>query len=198
MFGIEDHLAYLLLCEDELRLIYRRQVEWAVRFIHNCLDLGVDMIHISDDWGGQQSLLFSPKLWWKMIFPYQQVLCNTAKSRGAFVSLHSDGNNTQVLDGIVKLGFDVMHPYQESAGMSLARFKREYRQHFTVLGGLDVQSTLGFGKLDRLRAEITRVIEQFADGGLMLCTTHYVQDHCSIEELTFAYELIYQLVRRDS
>jgi len=195
VFGIEEHLANLLLYEEELRLIYQRQVDWTIHFINNCLDLGVDMIHISDDWGGQHGLLFSPELWWRLIYPYQQMLCATVKARGAFVSLHSDGNNSQVLDGIVKLGFDVMHPYQESAGMSLERFKRDYRQHFTVMGGLDIQSTLGFGKLDFLREEITRVITQFADGGLILCTSHFVQDHCSVEELTFAYELIYGLVR---
>lgn len=195
VFGIENHLAFLLLYEDELRQVYQRQVDWTLSFINNCLDLGVDMIHISDDWGGQQGLMFSPDVWWRMIFPYQQQLCDAVKRRGAFLSLHSDGNINSVLDGIVRLGFDVVHPYQESAGMDLSVFQREYQQHFTVMGGLDIQSTLGFGDLDRLRDEITRVIDMFADGGLLFCTTHFVQDHCTIDELTFAYDLIYERVR---
>jgi acetylornithine deacetylase/succinyl-diaminopimelate desuccinylase-like protein len=29
----------------------------------------------------------------------------------------------------------------------------------------------------------------------MLCTSHAVQEHCSIEELTFAYDTIYRLIR---
>ena len=64
------------------------------------------------------------------------------------------------------------------------------------MGGLDVQTTIGFGHLDRLQREIERVISMFADGGLLFCTTHFVQDHCTIEELTFAYDLVYDLVRR--
>jgi len=196
VFGIENHLAYLLLYEEELREVYERHVQWTLAFINNCLDLGVDMIHISDDWGGQHGLLFSPEVWWRLIFPYQQRLCEAVKQRGAFVSLHSDGNVATVLDGIVRLGFDVVHPYQESAGMDLAVYKREYRQHFTVMGGLDVQTTLGFGQLDRLRDEIIHVIDMFADGGLLFCTTHFVQDHCTIEELTFAYDLVYEQVRK--
>ena len=35
----------------------------------------------------------------------------------------------------------------------------------------------------------------FADGGLLYCTSHFVQDHCSIEELTFAFDTAYELCR---
>ncbi len=50
-------------------------------------------------------------------------------------------------------------------------------------GWLDVQTTIGFGQIDFLKAEIERVIDMFADGGLIFCTTHFVQDQCSLEEL---------------
>ena len=39
------------------------------------------------------------------------------------------------------------------------------------------------------------MIGMFPDGGLLFCTTHFVQDHCTIEELTFAYDVVYELVR---
>ena len=58
-----------------------------------------------------------------------------------------------------------------------------------------MQTTIGFGDLDRLTSEIKRILQVFKDRGLLLCTSHFVQDHCSIEELTFAYDLIYDLVR---
>ncbi len=195
-FGIENHLAYLLMYPDELAVVYRRQAEWNRQFAMNCLDLGVDMIHISDDWGAQETLMFSPEIWWKLIYPYQKITADAVKARGAFLSLHSDGNINAVVDGIIKLGFDVVHPWQESAGMSLTEFKQKYRQHFTVLGGLDVQTTLGFGKRDELAAEIRRVLEMFADGGLIFCTTHFVQAHCTVDELVFAYDLVFDLARR--
>lgn len=52
-FGIENHLLYLALYEDELQEVYRRQAEWNRRFAMNCLDLGVDMAHVSDDSGAR-------------------------------------------------------------------------------------------------------------------------------------------------
>lgn len=195
VFGIENHLMNLALFEPELHEIYHRQAEWNRTFANNCIDLGVDMVHVSDDWGAQNGLMFSPATWWRMIYPYHKITCDAVKQRQTYISLHSDGNISQVLDGVLDLGFNVVHPYQESAGMDLAAFKKHYSQKFSVMGGLDVQTTIGFGDYARLETEIRRVLEMFCDGGLLFCTTHFVQDHCTIDELTFAYDLVYRLVR---
>ena len=195
VFGIEDHLAYLLEYEDELQQIYARQAQWNHDFAMNCLDLGIDMIHVSDDWGAQDGPLFSPALWWRMIYPHHQTTAAAVRGRGAFLSLHCDGNILPLLDGVIALGYNVVHPWQESAGMSLDLFQAKYIDNFTVMGGLDIQTTLGFGNYERLAADIDRVVRQFAGAGLLFCTSHFVQEHCSIEELTFAYDRVYALVR---
>ncbi len=195
IFGIERHLMYLLMYPEELHEVYRRQAEWNRGFAMNCLDLGIDMVHVSDDWGAQHGLMFSRDVWWSMIYPYHRVTAEAVKKRGAFLSLHSDGNVNAVIDGIMELGYDVVHPWQESAGMNLWEQKAKYGDRFVVMGGLDIQTTLGFGRLDVLEADIERVLRLFRDGGLLYCTTHFVQDHCTIEELTFAFDTIYRLVR---
>lgn len=195
VFGIENHLTWLGLYPEELAEVYARQAEWNRRFAMNCLDLGVDMVHVSDDWGSQNGLLFSPRTWRQLIYPAHLVTCQAVKSRNAYLSLHSDGNIGAVIEGIVELGYDVVHPWQESAGMSLAEHHERWRSRFTVMGGLDVQTTIGFGKLDYLRAEIERVLRLGAEGGLIFCTSHFVQEHCSIQELVFAFDTVYELSR---
>ena len=157
-------------------------------FVINCIDLGVDMIHISDDWGAQNSLMFSPQIWWEMLYPYHKHVVDAVKSRGCYVSLHSDGNIMSVLDGVEKLGFDVVHPFQESAGMDYSADLSSFRLKLTIMGGMDEQATKGFGNFDALASEIRRVLGLCKEGGLLYCTTHYVQSHCSIEVLTFAYD----------
>jgi len=196
VFGIENHLAYLLMYEDDLHKVYERQAQWNKAFANNCIDLGVDMVHVSDDWGSQKGLMFSPKVWWNLIYPYHKVTCDEVNRRGTFLSLHCDGNFSPVIDGVIKLGYDVVHPYQESAGMNLYEYKEKYKGHFAIMGGLDVQSTIGFGRLDFLKKEIERVLNLFKDGNLLYCTTHFIQNHCTIEELKFAYDTIYEFVRR--
>jgi uroporphyrinogen decarboxylase len=194
-FGIENHLMYVALYEKELHEVYRRQAEWNRAFAMNCLDLGADMVHVSDDWGAQVGLLFNPRVWWELMFPYHKVTCDAVKQRGAFVSVHSDGNVMSVLDGLVELGYDVVHPYQESAGMDYGVYLERYRDAFVLMGGLDVQTTIGFGKLDFLKSEIERVMRLFADGGLLYCTTHYIQAHCSMEELRVAFDHVHDMAR---
>ena len=194
-FGIENHLMYMLLFKRELHELYKRQAEWNKTFAMNCLDLGIDMIHVSDDWGSQDRLLFSPECWRQMIFPYHKTTCEAVKKRDAYLSLHSDGNISSVLDGIVELNFDVLHPYQESAGMSFKHYKQNYADNFIIMGGLDIQTTIGFGNLDFLESEIKRVLNIFKNGGMLYCTSHFIQDHCSIDELIFAYDLIYDYIR---
>lgn len=195
VFGIENHLVHLMMHPEELALAYGRQAAWNKRFAMNCLDLGVDMVHVSDDWGAQHNLMFSADTWRRLIYPHHKTTADAVKKRGAFLSLHSDGNINAVVDGVVSLGYDVVHPWQESAGMRLDVFRDRYRSKFSVMGGLDVQDTLGFGDYDALAASIRRVLGMFRDGGLIYCTTHFVQAHCTMDELTFAFDLIYKTCR---
>jgi uroporphyrinogen decarboxylase len=195
VFGIENHLLYLMLHPDELMEIYRRQAEWNRRFAMNCIDLGVDMVHVSDDWGAQHGLLFSTQTWRDMIYPHHKTTVDAVKARNTFVSLHSDGNVNPVVDGIIELGYDVVHPWQESAGMRLEEYKARWMGKFAVMGGLDIQTTLGFGDYAALEASLRRVVAMFRGGGLLFCTTHFVQDHCTVDELVFAFDLVTRLAR---
>ena len=193
VFGIENHLCYLALYPNELREVYRRQAEWNKQFALNICELGMDMIHVSDDWGSQKSLLFSPKQWWELVYPYHLITTQAVKKAGKFVSLHSDGNISEVLDGIVSLGYDLIHPYQESAGMSYGAYLAKYSDKFAILGGICIQTTLGFGNYGRLESELRRVFSLLKGKRWCCCTSHLVQPHCSLEELEFALDLAHEL-----
>lgn len=195
VFGIENQLCYLAMYKDEIAELYRRQAEWNRRFADNCLDLGVDMIHVSDDWGAQNGLMFNPALWREIIYPNMKTVVDAVKRRGGLVSLHSDGCVSSVIDGIADLGFDVFHPWQESAGMSYDLYLQNYAHRFAILGGVCIQSTLGFGNYTRLESELRRIFGLLRGKRWICCTTHYVQNHCTTEELTFAFDLIYKLAR---
>lgn len=195
VFGIENHLLYLLLYTEELEELYRRQAEWNIRVADHCIDLGVDMVHISDDWGAQKDILFSPELWWRLVYPNMKKVIDHCHSRGMLVSLHSDGCVAKVADGIAQLGFDVVHPWQENAGMSYDLYLEKYADKFAILGGICVQSTIGVLPRAELEQEIRRVFRTLKGKRWICCTSHFIQEHCSLEDLEFAYDLIYKLAR---
>jgi len=196
-FGIEDHLCWLALYPDDMKELYSRQAEWNIQFALNMAELGMDMIHISDDWGSQNSLLFSLNMWRNMIYPYHKHIVSIIKEKthGLPVSLHSDGNINIVTDYLKDIGYDVVHPWQESANMSYDTYLTKYCNKFAILGGLCIQTTLGFGNYEHLESEIRRVFRLLKEKRWIFCTTHFVQDHCSIDELIFAYDLAVKLAR---
>lgn len=198
VFGIENQLLWMAMYPEELAELYARQAHWNIRFAAHCIDLGADMIHISDDWGAQKDLMFNPKLWWEIIYPNMKRVVDYVHSRGCFVSLHSDGCIRRVTDGIAQLGLDLVHPWQESAGMDYDLYLEKYQDKFAILGGVCVQTALGMIPQDKLEKEIRRVFGILKGKRWVCCTTHFVQKHCSMDDLIFANDLIYKLAREDS
>jgi len=188
VFGIENHLCWLMMYPDEIKALYERQLAWTKRFASNMMDLGVDMIHVSDDWGSQRSLLVNPEVWRELIGPCHAELAHYVKERGFLVSLHSDGCIQSVLPDIRVIGYDLIHPWQESSNMPYDLYLNEYQNTVAIMGGLCVQTTLGFGDYDRVSRELERVFGLLKGKRWVFCTTHYVQAHCSVEELVFAFD----------
>lgn len=195
VFGIENHLMWLAIYPDELNELYRRQAEWTVKFADHCIDMGIDMIHISDDWGAQKDLMFSPELWKRIVYPHLKKVVDHVHARGCLCSLHSDGCVMKVADDLAEIGIDCIHPWQERAGMSYDTYLEKYADRFAILGGVCVQYAIGLMPRDELEAEIRRVFGLLKGKRWILCTTHFVQNHCTIEDLEFAYDLIYKLAR---
>ncbi len=195
VFGIENQLMYLILYRDELAELYSRQADWLIGFVDCCLELGVDCVHISDDWGSQRELMFSPELWRELIKPNLKRVVDYVHSKGGLVSLHSDGCIKAITDDLAELGLDMLHPWQESAGMSYDTYLEKYADKFAILGGVCVQTVLGLVTKEKLESEIRRVFDILKGKRWICCTTHFVQNHCSMDELKFAFDLIYRLAR---
>lgn len=189
--GLEQNLTEMALRPQLCRQLYERIASWSARYAENCLDLGVDVIHISDDWGMNNAMLFSPKAWWELVYPAEKIICDAVRKRNGWLSLHSDGYITPVLDGVVELGIRVFHPCQESAGINPTKVKRTYFGRLALYGGLDVRTVLRrILSREQLANEVWRVMTQLkSGGGFIFCTSHMVQPGTPINEVEFAYEV---------
>ncbi len=195
LMGIENHLLNMALYPDEMEELYSKLTQWRNDFARHCIELGVDMVHISDDWGAQTDMLISPNMWWNMIQPGLKETVDIVHENGSFASLHSDGCIKRVLDGVVDIGFDLIHPYQENANMPYDIYLNNYADKFAIMGGINVQNALGIMERDDLEKDIRRIFGLLRGKRWVVCTSHFVQKHCKVEDLKFAYDLIYQLAR---
>ena len=155
------------------------------------------MITLSDDWGSNQNMLFSPRMWRKMIRPYAQRVVTHARKQGVPVNLHSDGYIMQILDDLVELGFSMMHPVQESAGMEPKQIKANYGDKLVVYGSLDIIDGLLAYDGDELDRYITDRFEIYAPGGGFIFNTgHFVQPDIPPRRLIQAYTLANELAEK--
>jgi len=186
--GMAQQLVEMALSPDKMRAWYAKLADWYAAQSLKAIECGVDVVHMSDDWGQNNKMIISPKMWWELIFPADKVIVNAIKSKGVPASLHSCGYFMDVLDGCVEMGLDVLNPFQTSAGMDPWAAKERFGDRITIYGGLDVRETLPRASLPELEAEVKRLMDGLKPGGgFILCTAHSVQDDISLEHLESAY-----------
>ncbi len=188
--GMENLLLEMVMDPEKVKRLCEKIARWSCSYVDNVLDLGIDVPHISDDWGQNNTLLFSPKMWWEFIYPYDAMIVERAKRRCEVVSLHSDGYIYDVLDGVVKMGIGVVHPIQVSAGMDPLKVKREYGDRLTLYGTLDITHTLPSGTMKEIEDEvIDRMKTLKPGGGFIFCSTHTIQPDTPLEKVEYAYDV---------
>lgn len=195
--GIENCWANLGLEPELMTAWFDRYADWLCALVDSCLEAGVDIITLSDDWGSNQNMLFSPRMWRKMIKPYAARVVEHAQSRGAPVNLHSDGYILNIMDDVIEMGYSSMHPVQESAGMEPVKIKEEYGDKIVIYGSLDVVDGLYSHEGEALEQYITDRFEIYGPGGGFIFNTgHFVQPDIPVQRLLRAYTLVNKLAQR--
>lgn len=186
--GIENCWTYLGLEPELMKAWFDRYADWLCGLADSLIDAGVDVFTLSDDWGSNKNMLFSPRMWREMIKPYAMRVVQHARARGVPVNLHSDGYIMNILDDLVEMGYSSMHPVQESAGMDPRSIKGKYGDKLVVYGSLDVIDGLLAYDGDELAEYITRRFEIYAPGGGFIFNTgHFVQPDIPPQRLRHAY-----------
>lgn len=191
--GTEEALVNMLAEKEKTQRIYNRLAEWGAAAAENVIRAGVDVIELSDDWGQQNTMMFSPELWWEMVFPAVKKIIDVAHTHDVPVLLHSDGDVSMVLDGIKQLGVRGLHPVQESAGMSYMK-TREILGDVCIMGGLDTITALPVMAPAEIREEVKRVFSILKPSGPFIFSgSHMFQDDTELEVIEAAYEAAYAL-----
>lgn len=197
IIGIEDCWTSLAEHPTIMTAWFDRYADWLCGLVDSCVEAGVDMITLSDDWGSNRNMLFSPRMWRRMIGPYAARVVQHAHELGIYVNLHSDGYIMDIMPDLAEIGYDMIHPVQESAGMDPSTVKQEYGDSFVIYGSLDVVDGLLAYDGDDLEQYITERFEIYAPGGgFVFNTGHFVQPDIPPQRLLHAYTVVNRLARR--
>jgi uroporphyrinogen decarboxylase len=146
----------------------------------------LDLVFISDDIAGQQSLLISPASWRRHLQPRLERWCDLVHDHGLKVFYHTDGAARPLLKPILDCGVDVLNPIQHACpGMDMAELKREFGHRVIFHGGVDNQTVLPYGTPEQVRAEVRECLRTLGAGGegYICCSCHNVQAGTPLENI---------------
>lgn len=164
-------------------------IEVGKRFIEE----GVDIIWIADDYGDIKGPLINPKTYRDLIFPRLRNMINTFKKRGVPVFLHSDGNLMPILEDLIGLGFDAIHPLERRAGMDVGVMKERYGDKITLIGNVSSE-ILQTGPLERIESQVLECLKTAAHGGgYILASDHSIHEGVPAEHVKYMFKLAREL-----
>ena len=140
----------------------------------------IDVIWLMEDFGTQQGMMISPKMFKQMIAPCYKRLFDWIHEHTPWkIFFHSCGGIYPIIGTLIECGVDILNPVQTTAaGMEAAKLKAEFGDRLTFWGGgIDTQGTLPFGTDEEIRAQVQERIRTLAPGGgFVFATVHNIQD----------------------
>lgn len=153
----------------------------------------IDLVLISEDIAGQQSLLMAPSSWARHLQPRLKRLCDLIHDHGVRACYHIDGAARPLLRAILDCGVDVLTPVQHACpGMDMAELKREFGDRVIFHGGVDNQAVLSRGTPEQVRAEVRDCLRTLGAGreGYICCSCHNVQAGTPLENIFAMVETV--------
>ena len=106
---------------------------------------------------------------------------------------HSDGDLTAVMDDLLDVGINALHPIEPKA-MDIYEMKKKYAGRLALVGNIDLGSTLVTGTPDEVRQDVRRHIKELAPGGgYCVSSSNTIPNYVPLEnyramlEATFEY-----------
>ena len=165
---------------DLVKEVHRRFSEWTARVLRHLNRMDFDFVWANDDHADNKSSWVNMEMWDEFLRPYQTIVVNEIKKPWIF---HSDGNIFPILDGLLTLGMNGVHPVQPAA-MNINELKARYGDRVCIVGNIDLDYTLPRGTEQEVEAEVRDRIEKVgAGGGYMISSANSITDYCKVENV---------------
>ena len=185
--GIEN-LSMFYADEDEtLTKTIDMYTDYCRKLNKNLNELDFDFFWCFDDIAFDSSLLISPTMF-RELFKDNMIKASETITKPWIY--HSDGNYQTVLDDIVEIGANAIHPI-EKAAMDTKWLKENYGKKLCLVGNIDINYTLAEGTLEEVEQEVKDRIELLGPGGgYIISDSNSIPDFCKPENIIAMAEAV--------
>ena len=167
-------------------------VDYAIRTIRQLLKFQPDFIWITDDIAYKSGPFISPSVFRDVVMPKYARLAREIKCPWIY---HSDGNILPVIDDLISLGMNALHP-MEATAVDIVQVKRTYGNRVCVAGNVDID-ILARGTQKNVKDEVFRLVNEMGNGpGYILSSGNAIVDYVKPENLVAMGEAVGKCSRR--
>lgn len=146
IFGLENYFMLMHLEPDIVKEVTRRVAEFYLatneRFFAAAGN-DLDAYFLGNDFGTQIDLMFSPEAFDEYLLPWLKEFTDQAHRFGLEVIFHSCGSIYRIIDRLIDIGIDCLHPLQARAtNMDAQYLATHFKGDITFMGGIDTQELL--------------------------------------------------------
>lgn len=120
----------------------------------------IDFIWVGEDVAFNSGPYIRPEQFRELVLPYYHRIVKHITKPWIY---HSDGNILPVVDDLLTLGMDALHPFQPDV-MDIFALKKTLGQRVTMVGNVDLH-LLCTGTPDQVKSQVFKLLEHCSPGG---------------------------------
>ena len=143
----------------------------------------VDCVHIWEDVSAAKGSMVSPAIFTEFMAPYYRQISDFLRGKGVDILLvDTDGNCEMLIPLLLEAGVTGLYPMEVSAGMNVAKARKEYPQ-LQIMGGVP-KSDIALGR-ERIDAFLEDVAGLLRSGGYIPFGDHLIPPEVSWEDFKY-------------
>jgi len=171
MRGMADHFMDVIRNPNLIEQINKIVLDYNLKYIKNCIDVGVDIVWIGGDYATNFGPMLSPRLMERFAIGPLKAQIEMCKRHGIRVVKHTDGDVTKILDMMIEAGIDAYHPIDPVAGMDIGEVKKKYGDRLCLVGNIDCAQLLSWGTEEEVRQAVKECLRKAGAGGGLICAS---------------------------
>ncbi len=174
-FGMEKAMMTMYINPEMFKAVIDRITDFYLKaneLFYEATKGYLDAVLIGNDFGSQNNLMVDPEVLRDLVFPGTKKLIDQAKSYGLKVIHHSCGSIFPIIEDLIEMGVDVIHPIQALAkNMDAENLKNNFENKVAFCGGVDAQHLLVNGSPQDVLDKVKELVRIFPTG-LIISPSH--------------------------
>lgn len=172
LHGFENTLTDLYTEREKIEGLADRIVEFDIRMIENIAARfggAIQGLSFTDDWGTQQDVIISPRMWRSFFAPRYKRIFDAIHAAGWHVWMHSCGKINNILDPLIEVGVNVIN-LQQPRALGIEAVGERFCGRICFESLCDIQHTLPFLDAQAIQEEAALLLARWGNpqGGFIL------------------------------